>query len=76
MRTKYEIKGHSIYCGTTEIARSYVGSAWNDDKPYHVRILQGMPRMETQAKIIELFSEWAAENCMDNNTVPKLFSGH
>ena len=56
---------YSVYCGKVEIARSYVGG--------EVRILQGMPRMETLAKVVKDCPEFAAYNKIDLNIVPKLY---
>ena len=61
---------YSVFLGKTEIARSYLGQ----DGCYEVRILQGMPRMETIEKIFRDCPEFAKNNDMDINIVPKLFS--
>jgi len=67
---KYTTDGkYSVYAGKNEIARSYIGN-----EGYEVRIKQGMPRMETVAKIFADCPEFAAANEMDVNKVPKLFS--
>ena len=58
----------SVFCGKTEIARSYVS-----EDGYEVRILQGMDRMKTWDKIFEDCPEFAKNNDMDINKVPKLF---
>jgi hypothetical protein len=59
---------YSVFCGNTEIARSYVGS-----KGYEVRILQGMPRDETIKKICTDCPEFAKNNGIDENYYPYLF---
>lgn len=60
---------YCVYAGKKVIAKSYIGQ-----DGYEVRILQGMPRMETVKKIIEDCPDFAAENDMKINIVPKLFS--
>lgn len=60
---------YQVFSGKTVIAKSYVG---NDG--YEVRILQGMPRMETVEKIFADCPEFAKANDMSINIVPKLFS--
>jgi len=67
---KYTSDGkYTVMCGKIVIARSYVG-----DDGYEVRILQGMPRMETIEKIFKDCPDFAASNDMDINKIPKLFS--
>ena len=44
---KYYVKDYSVYCGSCEVARVYVGH-----KSDEIRILQGMPRMKVINKII------------------------
>jgi len=56
---KYIQKGYSVFCGKREIARAYV--RYSDDE-CGVRILQGMPRIETADKIIQDCPEFAKEN--------------
>lgn len=58
-----------VYAGKTIIAKSYVGN-----NGYEVKILQGMPRMETVKKILEDCPDFASANEMNANTIPKLFS--
>lgn len=59
---------YRVFAGKTVIAQSYLGN-----NGYEVRILQGMPRMETVKKIFEDCPEFAKANDMDINKVPKLF---
>lgn len=59
----------SVFAGKTEIARSYVGY-----DGYEVRILQGLPRMETIEKINTDCPEFLTNNEWPINKVPKLFS--
>jgi hypothetical protein len=67
---KYTTDGKcSVYAGKIEVARSYVGY-----DGYEVRVLQGMPRTETIAKIFEDCPEFAKNNNIDKNYYPKLFS--
>ncbi len=67
---KYTSDGRCcVYSGKTVVAKSYVG-----DDGYEVRVLQGMPRMETWKKIFEDCPDFAKANDMDINKVPKLFS--
>ncbi len=66
---KYIQKGYSVFCGKREIARAYV--RYGDE--CGVKILQGMPRMETADKIIQDCPEFARENNLIGK-VPYLFS--
>lgn len=67
---KYTSDGkYAVYYGKTIIAKSYVGK-----NGYEVKILQGMPRMETVEKIFRDCPEFAQNNEMNINVVPKLFS--
>ena len=71
-KIKYTTDGScEVYCGKTLIAQAYVGNRIGE---YEVRILQGMPRMETWKKIFEDCPEFAKANNMDINKVPKLFA--
>ena len=68
--TKYKSDGkYQVTCGKTIIAKSFIG---NDG--YEVRILQGMPRNETWDKIFTDCPEFAQNNNMNRDIVPKLFS--
>lgn len=68
--TKYTTDGkYEIKCGKLVVAKSYVG-----ENGYEVRILQGLPRMETVERIFNEVPEFAAANNMDINKVPRLFS--
>ncbi len=60
---------YSVFAGKQEIARSYIGF-----DGYEVRILQGLPRMETVAKIFADCPDFAANNEMKTDRVLKLFS--
>jgi len=67
---KYTTDGkYAVTCGKKIIARSYVGC-----NGYEVRILQGLPRVETIERIIIECPEFAKNNEIDPNIVPKLFS--
>lgn len=72
---KYTSDGkYSVFCGKVEIARAYIGDDTMFSKGgYEVRILQGMPREETWEKIFRDCPEFAKENDMRKNIVPKLF---
>lgn len=59
----------AVYLGETMIAQSYIGY-----DGYEVRVLQGMPRIETWNKILSDCPEFAAENDMKPNYVPRLFT--
>ncbi len=64
---KYTTDGkYSVFSGKIEIARAYVGP--------ELRILQGMPRMETINKIAQDCPEFLEANNWDVNKVPRLFS--
>ena len=66
-KEKYISDGkYSVYCGKVEVARSYVGG--------FVKILQGMPRMETIAKVVKDCPDFAAYNNIHSNSYPNLFS--
>lgn len=70
---KYNSDGkYQVFANGKVIARSYVSDEHGGD--YAVRILQGMPRMETWAKIISDCPDFAKNNQMDPNKVPYLFS--
>lgn len=58
-----------VYAGKTVIAKSYVG---NDG--YEVRILQGMDRLETMAKIRRDCPEFIKANNIPEIYTPKLFA--
>ncbi len=58
-----------VFAGKKVIARSYLG-----EDGYEVRILQGMPREETAAKIIEDCPDFAKANNLTKDYRPKLFS--
>lgn len=67
---KYTTDGKfEVFAGDRVIARSYIGSG----DSYEVRILQGMPRMETWRKIFEDCPQFAKENGMKIDTTPRLF---
>lgn len=67
---KFTHDKYQVYCGKTVIARAYV-----DGSPFdEVRILQGLPRMETIAKIIADCPEYAKEYHLDGHKWPLLFS--
>ncbi len=67
---KYTSDGkYYVFAGKTLIAQSYVG---NDG--YEVRILQGMNRSQTIAKIVDDCPEFAKDNGIDKNYYAKLFS--
>lgn len=67
---KYTTDGKfCVYAGKKVIAKSYIGY-----DGYEVRILQGMPRMETVQKIFEDCPEFAKHNEMNINSWPRLFS--
>jgi len=56
-----------VKLGNKIIAQSYVGNG------YEVRILQGMPRMETLERINRECPEFLNANAWSVNKVPKLF---
>ncbi len=62
---KYEVLADDIV-----IARSYL----NHDGSYMVKILQGMDRTKTIKKICEDCPDFAANNEIDENYYPYLFS--
>lgn len=68
---KYTHDKYSVFAGKNEMARSYISDEHGG--MYAVRVLQGMPHMETWAKIIEDCPLFAKENQMDPNKVPYLF---
>ena len=68
---KYTNNKYSVFCGKIEIARAYV--RYSDDE-CGVRILQGMPRMETADKIIKDCPEFAKENNLNENSHCYLFA--
>jgi hypothetical protein len=67
---KLTTDGHAVFCGKTTIAQSYLGM----DGKYEVRILQGMPRIETYERILNELPEYARDNDMILGIVPRLFS--
>lgn len=67
---KYTTDGkYHVMSGKTIIARSYIGH-----DGYEVRILQGLPRMETIEKINKDCPQFLINNSWSTNRVPKLFS--
>lgn len=67
---KYTSDGKcSVFCGKTEIARSYIGT-----NGYEVKVLQGMNRAEIIKKILQDCPDFAASNGIDENYYPYLFS--
>lgn len=71
---KYTSDGkYQVFANGKVIGRSYVSDEHGGT--YAVRVLQGMPRMETWAKIIQDCPEFAKVNEMDPNKCPYLFSG-
>jgi len=67
---KYTTDGKcSVFAGKIEIARSYLG-----EKGYTARILQGMDRTKTVAKIIRDCPEFAKANNMELGRGVFLFS--
>jgi hypothetical protein len=66
---KFTCDKYQVYCGKTVIARAYVD--WPIDE---IRILQGMPRMETITKIIAECPEYAKRYQLDGHKWPLLFS--
>jgi len=61
---------YTVFAGKVAIAKSFYG----EDGCYEVRILQGMPRMETWEKIFNDCPEYAIANDMNINTMPRLFA--
>lgn len=65
---------YSVYADKLEIARSYVNS-YNTGRVYDVKILQGMPRTQTIAKICKDCPDYAKDNDITPDYYPHLFSG-
>jgi len=71
---KYTTDGkYSVFAGKTEIARSVL-AAPPSERHYDVRILQGMGRAETIAKICTDCPEFAEANNITPDYYPYLFS--
>lgn len=66
---KYTHNNYSVFAGKTEIARLYID--WPHDE---LRVLQGMPRMETVQKIIDDCPDFAKANGIDGTKSPMLFA--
>ena len=74
MGAKYTTDGkYSVFSNKTEIARSYMAGD-NSNRTYEVRVLQGMPRMETIKKICEDCPSFANANGITPDYYPYLFS--
>ena len=69
METIYKTDGIcEVKAGNKVIAKSFVGS-----NGYEVRILQGMPKVETMEKIKRDCPEFLIENGVPENYYPKTF---
>lgn len=67
---KYTTDGkYEVHSGKKVIAQSYVGQSG-----YEIKVLQGMDRMKTLAKIAEDCPEFLSNNEWDRDRVPMLFS--
>lgn len=68
----YTYRNWSVWCGKIEIGRRYVK---DEDGPDELRILQGMNRSETIAKICRDLPELCKELGITENYYPYLFPG-